>query len=365
MALTGLSEAFPAHKDWMRWYSAVTLYSEYYQKAIARFTQPYGILPASIYKDDEYLQSPADLRESFKRQVLKGIRIGKGYHLRLFPVWSSRRGTNGTGLSEAKALSAAAQVRGNLELISLAEQQAAWVIGRNPFVQSLMYGEGYDWAPQYSEMSGDLVGSLPVGIEAREDEDVPYWPPAACYNYKEVWVHPGARWFFLMADIAGNALVTGTAKPGYDGKLVFREAVTGQVTEVAPQISTGVFQTDLPAGKYTVSAGGQTRTVTVLPGGTYSLDLRPGRELELALTSENGAGEVTVRMVVEGSGRHRLAVRTDNITFTGVPAELDLAPGKPQTMVFRGRVSRTDAPWIAVLIPDDDFSQRRELTGTI
>jgi len=48
-----------------------------------------------------------------------------------------------------------------------------------------------------------------------------------------------------------------------------------------------------------------------------------------------------------------------------VPVELNLAPGKPQTVVLRGRVSRTDAPWIAVVIPDDDFSQRRELTGTI
>jgi hypothetical protein len=27
-----------------------------------------------------------------------------------------------------------------------------------------MYGEGYDWAQQYSVSSGDFVGSLPVGI---------------------------------------------------------------------------------------------------------------------------------------------------------------------------------------------------------
>jgi hypothetical protein len=104
--------------------------------------------------------------------------------------------------------------------------------------------------------------------------------------------------------------------------------------------------------------------VTVLPGATYSLDLRPGHELELTLTRETRAGDVVVRVVAEGSGWHQLAVRTDNIIFAGVPAELNLAPGKPQTVVLRGRVSRTDAPWIAVVIPDDDFSQRRELTGT-
>jgi hypothetical protein len=63
-----------------------------------------------------------------------------------------------------------------------------------------MYGEGYDYTPQYSAMSDDLVGSLPVGMKSRENFDVPYWPVHNHPNYKEVWVHPVSRWFWLMAD---------------------------------------------------------------------------------------------------------------------------------------------------------------------
>jgi hypothetical protein len=50
-------------------------------------------------------------------------------------------------------------------------------------------------------MSGDMVGALPVGIQTRENLDRPYWPPANCYNYKEVWVHPSSRWLAVLADV--------------------------------------------------------------------------------------------------------------------------------------------------------------------
>jgi hypothetical protein len=53
LALTRLCDAFPNHPDWMKWYSAVALYSQY-QKAIAKYTEPYGVMPASIYQEDEY-----------------------------------------------------------------------------------------------------------------------------------------------------------------------------------------------------------------------------------------------------------------------------------------------------------------------
>jgi hypothetical protein len=88
-------------------------------------------------------------------------------------VWFEFRGNHGTVLSQTKGLSSAAQLRGNLDLAELSGRQLEWVMGRNPFVQSTMWGEGYDYAPQYSAMSGDLVGSLPVGIQTRGDRDIP------------------------------------------------------------------------------------------------------------------------------------------------------------------------------------------------
>lgn len=187
VALAQLCEAFPAHKDWMKWYSAVALYSEYLKQA-SKFTQPYGVLPASIYREDEYLQANGQRREAFRRQVLNGVPLGEGHFLRLFPVWFDYRGHFGVVLSQAKALSTAANLRGDLELADLSNRQLEWVVGRNPFVQSTMYGEGYDFAPQFTEFSGDIAGSLPVGIESRGDNDAPYWPFQNCYTYKEVWV---------------------------------------------------------------------------------------------------------------------------------------------------------------------------------
>src|ERR1017187_692576 len=76
VALVRLCELFPDDPNWMTWYSAVTLYTEYFQKPMARFTEPYGMLANSVLKDDKYLQHPeggrGSTREAFREQVLNG-----------------------------------------------------------------------------------------------------------------------------------------------------------------------------------------------------------------------------------------------------------------------------------------------------
>jgi len=194
VGLVRLCRLFPQHPDRTKWYAAITLYCEYY-KTIAQYTAPYGMLPASIYHVNE------SSRATFREQVEQGIKLGDGYYLRLFPVWFDFRGNHGTILSQAKGLSAAARLRKDADLLELCRRQLQWVLGRNPFCQSTMYGVGHDYAPQYTAMSGDMVGSLPVGIETHFERDVPYWPADNCYNYKEVWVHPSSRWLSLMCDL--------------------------------------------------------------------------------------------------------------------------------------------------------------------
>ena len=215
-ALVRLCELFPNDPAWMKWYSAVTLYSDYFQAAMARFTQPYGMLANSVYRDDEELQVPEGragigmTREAYRDQILNGVKVGEHYYVRRFPVWFGFRGNYGTVLSQTAALAATAHLRGNFELAALAQQQLEWVVGRNPFVQSTMWGEGYDYAPQYTAMSGDIVGSLPVGIQSHRNADAPYWPAENCYNWKEVWVLPVGRWISLMRDLSGPAELSGT-----------------------------------------------------------------------------------------------------------------------------------------------------------
>ena len=211
VALTQLIETLPNHADWMTWYSAVALYAEY-QKKSAATTAPYSVLPAYVYRaGDETKEVPDSgalhvaTRGAYREQVLAGMPMGDDWYLRAFPVWFARRGNFGILLSQAKALSTVSRLRGDSAGLDLAQRQAQWIVGRNPFAQSTMYGEGYDWAQQYSVSSGDFVGSLPVGMQSRGTTDLPYWPSQNMYVYKEVWVHPSSRWLWLMADLVGGA----------------------------------------------------------------------------------------------------------------------------------------------------------------
>jgi hypothetical protein len=359
-ALTALCNALPDHPDWMKWYSAVALHAEY-QKTIAKYTEPYGVMPASIYRDDDYLQVPESRRDSFRKQVLNGIPLGAGHYLRLFPVWLDYRGHFGTILPQAQALGDAAHLRGDLAAAQVAERQLEWVIGRNPFAQSTMYGEGYDFTPQYTPSSGDIVGSLPVGIQTRGDADAPYWPVQSTWTYKEVWVHPVARWIWLMKNLAGPALVEGEA----DAAVEFTDSFFGQKILVQPDPKAGRFRVLLPQGVYRVSSGVSEERRAFLPGASYQLDLRAGKALDLQLSETSSAsGEVVLRVNARGQGAHRLVLRTDNLTVENGRRQLTLKPGMAQTFSWRARIVDKASPWVAVAVPDDDLSQRQELMGS-
>ena len=208
LALTALCKNFPGHGDYMKWYSCLTLYSEYL-KAIAHYTAPYNVLPGSIYADTEYRHVPESRMESYRGQVLQGIPLGKGHYLRLFPVWMDYRGHFGTILPQAQALAAAGELRRDSASIDLAEKQLAWIIGRNPFAASTMYGVGYDFVPLYSPSSGQMVGGLPVGIQTRGVEDVPYWPVQSTWTYKEIWGPPVTNWIWLISELENRDVHSG------------------------------------------------------------------------------------------------------------------------------------------------------------
>ncbi len=205
VAMTMLCNALPDDPEWMNWYATATLYAEYQKRAVSA-TEPYQVLPAYLYREADWQTIEegdryGSNRESYRKQVLSGMPVGDGHYLRAFPVWFTRRGNYGVLLSQAKGLSAASRLRNDQSGIDLAERQLQWVAGLNPFAQSTMWGEGYDFAPQYSVSVGDLVGSLPVGMMTFEDRDAPYWPATNAYVFKEVWVHPSARWLAVVADL--------------------------------------------------------------------------------------------------------------------------------------------------------------------
>lgn len=365
VALVKLCESMPNHSDWVRWYSAVTLYSKFYQEAMAQFTQPYGMLANSIFRDDEYKTIPAgDVempRDSFRDQVLNGVKVGDHYYVRRFPVWFEFRGNHGTSLSQATGLSEAAYLRGDNALASLLQQELEWVIGRNPFVESTMWGEGYDYAPQDTAMSGDLVGSLPVGIETLRDGDAPYWPAENCHNWKEVWVHPTGRWIWLMKNLSGPATVSGSSADR--SPVVFQNRSNGANYRLAANPKTLMFKGSLPEGVYDVKSGHETQNLTLLPGESYRLDLAAGRSLDLKLSADTqGDGKVEIRAVISGKGTHKIALRISNL-IVDQPNRTVHLDGRPKTISWAARTIDKSSPWVVVVVPDGKLNERKEITG--
>ena len=375
VALVRLCEALPDHDQWMKWYSAVVLHSQYYLKSAAVVDEPYAVLPAAVYRESEARLLPesknwtplrAADRDAYVEEVKRGIPLGGDYCLRRFPVWFDFRGNSSVLLSEAKALSAAARLRGDLPAEDLAQKQAQWLVGRNPFDASLMYGEGYDWTPLYSVRSGQMVGALPVGIETKGFEDAPYWPTQICWTYKEVWTRPVGEWIWLMQDISVPAIVRGMANPGSHEPVEFREQKTGQVKTFTLNPMDGEFSIQMPEGQYDVRQGSTHTSVTVLPGGLYTVDLRRDHVLDFKVTVQAvGESGLVLRISAEGAGRHTFTIRSDNLTLTE-PAkqEIDLASGHVREAVWHAHVVSPATPWVAVVIPDGTLSERREITGT-
>lgn len=194
VALVTLCRTFPGHPRAAAWRSAVAAHANYL-KTSARAAGPWQMPAAGIY-------SLREGDERFQRQVREGMRLDADHYLRRFPVWGEMRGNSGILLSQARAMTAAAGLLADRELAQLARTQLEWHFGRNPFCQSLMYGIGRNFTPQYTAMSGDITGGLPVGIQTRLDEDIPYWPASNCYNYSEIWVHPSSRFLATWTDLA-------------------------------------------------------------------------------------------------------------------------------------------------------------------
>ena len=194
VALVMLCETVSNHPRQPQWKKSIELYVSYL-RTTSEYTAPYYCFPASIYSLDESKDA------KFQEQVKNGIRLSNRHYLRRFPVWFDLRGNYGVLLSQTRAMTVSARLLKDRVLWDLAQKQLQWIVGLNPFCQSTMYGEGYDFAQQYTATSGDIVGGLPVGIQSSRNHDEPFWPADNCYNFKEIWVHPSSRWLGIMTDL--------------------------------------------------------------------------------------------------------------------------------------------------------------------
>lgn len=197
---------FPEHPQWIE---AAQRYSDYL-KALSHYGMPYGMLPAGLHRLDEPEQEASfrliHLLVHYERekvhyaaQLQAGIPLGDGRVVRMFPVWFSFRGNTAVHLSMGRAAATLGRYFQDETLMDIAREQLYWVLGKNPFAQSLQYGMGRRYASQYAVFPGELSGEIPVGIQTRGDEDEPFWPQGCNATYKEVWTSSVSRWLGLMA----------------------------------------------------------------------------------------------------------------------------------------------------------------------
>ena len=208
-ALTALCETQPENPDYKRWKEAISNYGEYL-KTIIQYVQPYGMVPSGVYNINEIKDSVNFYKiqvglsgggaNDFKEQLENGVRLDSEHYLRVFPVWFSFKGNAAVHLATGKAAALCGKFLHDKELLNIAEQQLFWIAGKNPFGQSLIWGEGSNYPQLYTALPGETVGAIPVGMESKFNEDRPYWPQFNTATYKEVWTSSASKWLSLISE---------------------------------------------------------------------------------------------------------------------------------------------------------------------
>ena len=211
MALESLCRTQPENINRSRWMDSMKIYGEYI-KTIFKHTYPYNMMPSGVYHIDEpsdteafyalHLFPPADAKERYDTQIKKGVKLTDEFYIKRFPIlFNIFNGNNAIILSTAKAAAICSNMFNDPQLKQMALDQLYWISGKNPFNQSMIYGEGANFPPLDSFSSGDIVGAMPVGIKTVGDEDVPEWPEINNACYKEVWVTTAGKWLSLLSEL--------------------------------------------------------------------------------------------------------------------------------------------------------------------
>ncbi|MCR4920219.1 MAG: glycoside hydrolase family 9 protein [Bacteroidaceae bacterium] len=209
-ALVALCETQPRHPDCERWRSAIRAYADYL-RFLSAYTAPYGMAPSGIYQTGEYADSagfyslhifaPANVPELFETQIRRGEPLDEGRYVRRFPVWFGIfNGNEAILLSAGKAAAQCGRFLDDDALRQIGREQLYWTVGKNPFCQSLIYGEGHRYPSMDSFSSGEIMGEIPVGIRSLGNDDVPYWPQTNNACYKEVWLTSAGKFLSLLAE---------------------------------------------------------------------------------------------------------------------------------------------------------------------
>jgi len=362
-ALSLLCSILPNDSNWIKWYHCVLLYTEYYKFALES-TNPYYMAPASIYHVDEakqdsdlFLKQQAfahpGMLDEYQEQVENGVSLGKGYYLKRFPSWFSYRGNNGLVLSSGCAAVFAGKLRNDTTLLQLAKAQLEWVVGNNPFGQSLMMGEGYRYAKQYVCLPGEIVGGICVGIQSYVNEDLPYWPESSNAVYRELWVHPSVRYLLLAGQMNKQAEVYGWLSDAPGIELRIKALSAEEIIIINTHPRTGEFSVKLPAGEYEFCWQGMSKKLILVNGNRYELN-NNFYQLKADYIQENEL--IKIKLLLTGKNACQLEFRTDNIE--ALPTR-KLQMG--EQIELSTKVLRKNCPWLVTILLDGNVEELVEL----
>jgi hypothetical protein len=304
IALSMLCRSFPEHENWMRWYSAAVLHSEFFMKRGSRIASPYDLLPNSVWKEAELMEIKDDtVREDMLRQFNDGTHLNKDYVLRTFPIYHDGlfHGNTNIQMSCTWALAEASRLRNDTAGMQLVGKQLQWIFGANPFGQSLMYGTGYDFAPQFAYCLKDVVGSLPVGMDCMSG-DMPHWSATNTATSKEIWVEPVNR--FL-----GAVSVYTSYNQNRRNKL--KKNIT---------IDTETLQSD--------------------------------------------DGNISVTLTLKGSGTHNIEIKTYNAKAGFDKKKVEMTGNTPEKIQLDLKVEDKTRPYVAVISVNKDPVLQKEISGS-
>lgn len=306
IALSHLCTAYPEDDKWISWYAAMVLHSEFFMKRGSLIALPYELLPNSVWKKQEILTEKDErLRDDLMRQFEDGTHLKGDYVLRTFPIYYNDlfHGNTNINLSSAWALAEASKIRKDDAGIKIAGKQLQWVLGANPFSQSLMYGTGYDFAPHFAYCLKNLVGALPVGMDCMSG-DMPFWSGTNTATYKEIWVEPVSRFLGAVSVYANYP----TINPQQESK---------------------------------------NKNVRIK-----------------AEPSQSSSGEVYLTITLEGKGKHKVSVKTFNAKVDNVLPDVQLSGANPAVISAKLTDIDKKKPYVAVIFVDNNPDMRKEIVGS-
>lgn len=215
LALRTLCQAFPEDADWINWYSAAAIYGDYFMKRGSEIAAPFDLVPNAVYRKADMLAHRNEYNRKYNMiQYNDGTQLNENYAVRTFPIWDGELFHGGTSchLSGSWALAEASRLRNDEAGMQLVGKQLEWTFGRNPFDQTLMYGVGYNFTPQFAYCTKNIVGSLPVGMDCMKNDE-PYWHGSAYATSKEMWIAPvnrfmGAVATYMEEDVSADGTVS-------------------------------------------------------------------------------------------------------------------------------------------------------------